>query len=234
MSSFGDKSPSTGFHTPSATSMDTERAGLPDHDIPPLPLSPEGSPEGPGSGGEDPVTVKESEESPGAFEMQPIEEFVNDNPVPELSAKQKSKSKKHPMPGTVEPVVLSTSITTTHVKDLHELCQTHARLRPVFDIEQKLPQEFYVTLKLIGHGETKEIPVEGAYPSKKHAKEAAAKLGIDYVHALPKGESPGLFADASKETENWVGLLTGISPSPFSNSRSGGWARLEAPRGNRS
>lgn len=121
-----------------------------------------------------------------------------------------------------EPVVISTSITTTHVKDLHELCQSHIRLTPFFVFEQRKPQEFSVVLKLVGPEGTKDIAVEGTYPSKRHAKEAASGHGIEYVKNLPRGESLKSISleTLEKEDENWVGLLSGEDfPFCFSISR---------------
>ncbi|RPA97538.1 hypothetical protein L873DRAFT_1741872 [Choiromyces venosus 120613-1] len=106
-----------------------------------------------------------------------------------------------------QPILLTTSITTTHAKDLHELCQSHVRLVPLFTFEQNKPQEFTVVLKLVGPVETKEIIVPGIFPSKRHAKEAAAELGINYVRDLPKDGSSRLFT-MEQEPENWVGLLS--------------------------
>ena len=113
-----------------------------------------------------------------------------------------------------EPILLTTSITTTYAKDLHELCQSHVRLAPIFAFEQNKPQEFTVVLKLVGPLETKEIAVDGIFPSKRHAKEAAAALGIEYVRDLPKDTSSRLFT-MEQEPENWVGLLSGIFTSPL-------------------
>lgn len=143
------------------------------------------------------------------FDFQSVGGFLDEN-----HDETDALNKEEPSPGEpeqhafLEPVIISTSITTTHVKDLHELCQSHVRLTPFFEFEQPKRQEFSVVLKLVGPEGTKEIAIEGTYPSKRHAKEAASGQGIEYVRNLPRGESLKLEIP-EKEDENWVGLLSG-------------------------
>lgn len=148
------------------------------------------------------------------FDFQPVEVFLGENSDETDALKKEEftssepKDEQHAFP---EPVIISTSITTTHVKDLHELCQTHIRLTPFFEFEQRRPQEFSVVLKLVGPEGTKEIAVEGIYPSKRHAKEAASGQGIEYVSNLLRNEGlkSTTLETLEKEEENWVGLLSG-------------------------
>lgn len=146
------------------------------------------------------------------YDFQSVEGFLGEN-HDETDALDKEEPKNE-QPAFPEPVVISTSITTTHVKDLHELCQSHIRLTPFFEFEQRKPQEFSVVLKLVGPEGTKEIAVEGTYPSKRHAKEAASGQGIEYVRNLPRNESLKSITleTLEKEDENWVGLLSGEDP----------------------
>ncbi|CAZ80042.1 unnamed protein product [Tuber melanosporum] len=132
---------------------------------------------------------------------------TNEAPPPKGKRKRRNnaESKETREPG--QPILLTTSITTTYAKDLYELCQSHVRLVPLFTFEQNKPQEFTVVLKLVGPLESKEIVVDGIFPSKRHAKEAAAALGIEYVRDLPKDGSSRLFT-MDQEPENWVGLLS--------------------------
>jgi len=140
---------------------------------------------------------------------------IDGAPPPKGKRKKRTNAESRETREPGEPILLTTSITTTYAKDLHELCQSHVRLAPIFTFEQNKPQEFTVVLKLAGPLETKEIPVEGIFPSKRHAKEAAAALGIEYVRDLPKDGSSRLFT-MEQEPENWVGLLSGIfTSSPF-------------------
>ncbi|KAL7276694.1 hypothetical protein RUND412_000311 [Rhizina undulata] len=92
---------------------------------------------------------------------------------------------------SMEPTFISSSIATTHVKDLYELCQSHVSLTPTFHFTatETTPQMFSVVLKLVGGEELKELRAEGLYSSKKHAKEAAAALAIDYVKSLPQNQT---------------------------------------------
>jgi len=138
---------------------------------------------------------------------------MDETPHPKGKRKKRTNAENRETREPVEPILLTTSITTTYAKDLHELCQSHVRLTPVFTFEQNKPQEFTVVLKLTGPLETREIAVDGIYPSKRHAKEAAALLGIEYVRDLPKDGSSRLFT-MEQEPENWVGLLSGIFTSP--------------------
>lgn len=159
-----------------------------------------------------PIFTKKEKHPPekiSDYDLQSVEEFLGEN-HDETDALDKEESKDE-QPAFPEPVVISTSITTTHVKDLHELCQSHIRLTPFFEFEQRKPQEFSVVLKLVGPEGTKEIAVEGAYPSKRHAKEAASGRGIEYVRNLPRNESLKSITleTLEKEDENWVGLLSG-------------------------
>lgn len=142
-----------------------------------------------------------------------VETYLTENPDVSDAPKEdpKPKGSEDEESNRAEPFVVSTSITTTHVKDLHELCQSHVRFTPVFDFEQRKPQEFSVVLKLLGPTETKEIRPGGVYPSKRHAKEAASGLGIEYVKSLPKG--PMTMETPEKNEENWVGLLSGEESS---------------------
>lgn len=156
--------------------------------------------------------------------FQSVDTYLAENPgendAPQKEEPSTPKTKDEP-PAPAEPVIISTSITTTHVKDLHELCQSHVRLTPLFEFQQRKPQEFSVILKLVGPEGIKEIAAEGIYPSKRHAKEAVSGLGIEYVRNLPKNE--GLksitLETLEKEQENWVALLSGEeSLSCFSTS----------------
>lgn len=165
-----------------------------------------------------PKKEKHPPEKISDYDFQSVEGFLDENhetdaPNKEESSPGEPKDEHHAFQ---EPVVISTSITTTHVKDLHELCQSHIRLTPFFVFEQRKPQEFSVVLKLVGPEGTKDIPVEGTYPSKRHAKEAASGHGIEYVKNLPRGESLKSISleTLEKEDENWVGLLSG-EDSPF-------------------
>lgn len=166
-----------------------------------------------------PIFTKKEKHPPekiSDYDFQSVEGFLGENhDETDALDKEESKDEQRAFP---EPVVISTSITTTHVKDLHELCQSHIRLTPFFEFEQRKPQEFSVVLKLVGPEGTKEIAIEGTYPSKRHAKEAASGRGIQYVRDLPRNESLKSITleTLEKEDENWVGLLSGEdSPSCF-------------------
>ncbi|CUS15150.1 unnamed protein product [Tuber aestivum] len=132
---------------------------------------------------------------------------TDEAPPPKGKRKKRNKEESREAKEPGQPILLTTSITTTYAKDLHELCQSRVRLTPMFTFQQSKPQEFTVVLKLAGPLETREIPIDGIFPSKRHAKEAAAALGIDYVNSLPKDGSSRLFT-MEQEPENWVGLLS--------------------------
>ncbi|RPB14236.1 hypothetical protein P167DRAFT_485045 [Morchella conica CCBAS932] len=120
----------------------------------------------------------------------------------------KSKKIKEEKLLVTEPVVISTSITTTHVKDLHELCQSQVRMSPSFEFKAELPLGFSATLRLVGPEGIKEFQAEGAYPSKKHAKEAVAGLGLEYLRSLPKNSKSMMNESPEKDDTNWVGKLS--------------------------
>lgn len=127
--------------------------------------------------------------------------------IPQKSPKSKKiKEEKHLV---TEPVVISTSITTTHVKDLHELCQSQVRMSPSFEFKAELPLGFSATLRLVGPERIREFQAEGAYPSKKHAKEAVAGLGLEYLRSLPKNSKSMMNESPEKDDTNWVGKLSG-------------------------
>jgi hypothetical protein len=137
--------------------------------------------------------------------------------------KNNRKNSKDGAPELTEPILLSTSITTHHVKDLNETLQSipyyNYGLRLEFDF---LPAqttngvggfnamcrlEFAKTKEVV-----KELQTEGCFPSKKHAKEAAAGLMRDYVKELPEElrDRPLVGKESvedDKDAENWIGLL---------------------------
>lgn len=172
-----------------------------------------------------PIIIKKEKHPPekaSDHDFQSVDKHLAENPDEADAIKKEIKEEpniqktKDEQPASAEPIVISTSITTTHVKDLHELCQSHVRLTPFFEFEQRKPQEFSVVLKLVGPEGTKEITVDGTYPSKRHAKEAVSGQGIEYLKNLPKSEGLKSIAleTLEKEQENWVALLSGEESSP--------------------
>jgi len=122
-----------------------------------------------------------------------------------------------------EPILLSTSITTHHVKDLNETLQS----MPYCNYGLKSGFEFLPAQTANGVGGfnavcrlecaktkevVKELQTEGCFPSKKHAKEAAAGLMGDYIKELPEEikSRPRVGKESvedDKDTENWIGRV---------------------------
>jgi hypothetical protein len=134
-------------------------------------------------------------------------------------------------PTKLEPIAISISITTQHVKDLHELLQSPRysayRLSCLFDFESAETANGLPGFTVLARLEckmtgviVKELASESCFPSKKHAKEFAAGLMLDYLREmpaefsqLPKGESSMSSArsDDPQESVNWVGKLQGAN-----------------------
>ncbi|KAF8539409.1 hypothetical protein BDD12DRAFT_99308 [Trichophaea hybrida] len=123
-----------------------------------------------------------------------------------------------------EPIALGHSITTTYIKDLIEILQTPKfssyNLKAVFETTDTETDHgvtgFTNTLKIkrITTGDVvKELKAEGCYPSKRHAKEATAGVGLNYVKELPEEITslPQVSGSSTSmdpmETEDWVGKL---------------------------
>jgi hypothetical protein len=139
-----------------------------------------------------------------------------------------------------EPIPVSASITTTYVKDLHELLQSseywNYNITPVFDYELVTTEKshgYQSVLKLECKNTNtlvREFRNEGSAPSKKHAKEEVAGMGYNWIFSKEGkeviGNLPTRNTDAvalngkghqqeTLETENWVGMLQGnIHPLP--------------------
>lgn len=161
--------------------------------------------------------IKKEQHPPEEFsdtDFIPADTYCELNPMEEAPQKSsKSKKIKEEKLLVTEPVVISTSITTTHVKDLHELCQSQVRMSPSFEFKAELPLGFSATLRLVGPEGIKEFQAEGAYPSKKHAKEAVAGLGLEYLRSLPKNSKSMMNESPEKDDTNWVGKLSGEKAS---------------------
>ncbi|KAA8894397.1 hypothetical protein FN846DRAFT_750322, partial [Sphaerosporella brunnea] len=127
-----------------------------------------------------------------------------------------------------EPIVISTSITTQYVKELHELLQS-ASYSPYSiasdwiytdaETENGLPG-FTVQVRLkskVNDAVIKEFAPDRCFPTKKLAKEVSAGVALEYlkelpdeVAQLPKAESSdagSMRSDDPQESVNWVGML---------------------------
>jgi hypothetical protein len=152
---------------------------------------------------------------------------LNKLALSDKKGKKESKSGSN-SPDLADPVVISTSITTQHNKDLHELLQSpqyHAyNLTAVFDFEAAETDHglkgFMVRMRLESKtaGVIKELSPERCFPSKKLAKEVAAGLALQYlkelpaeIAKLPRAESDvgSTRSDDPVESVNWVGMLQG-------------------------
>ena len=113
--------------------------------------------------------------------------------VAEPAPRKSSTKKKEPTAAAAEgePIVLSKSITTTNVADLHELLQSDryrkTGLTPDWEITGAQVAGFKATMKFVDKV-TKEVVEEllsdTRYPTKKQAKEATAGLGLEWVQNL--------------------------------------------------
>ncbi|KAI5785930.1 hypothetical protein EDC01DRAFT_597122, partial [Geopyxis carbonaria] len=119
------------------------------------------------------------------------------------------------------PVLLSKSITTNNVKEIHELLQSSkyssACLEVAFEYKQSSSPNipaFKAILKLQDrrtHEPVKEIETQQFYPSKKGAKEEAARLGVEFVNNLPE-ELSNRFSEVESNASDsvsseWIGKL---------------------------
>ena len=133
----------------------------------------------------------------------------------------------------LESFVISTSISTTHTKDLNELLTQEPyfaySLVTLFAYRDATTDHgvtgYSASLQLkcrINGAVVKVLDAADCFPSKKHAREAAAALGLDYLRsdpaelaALPTSPPETCFlATDPVETENWVGELQGLCPPP--------------------
>jgi len=166
--------------------------------------------------------------------LTPIGEFLSDLNGDGVNGKGKEKEGADTESTTdtdsqranlLDPIALSQSITTTYVKDLLELLQSRDfnvyNLKTVFQDEEMETENhlhgFTNTLKIVYNpteNVVKELKPHGCFPSKKHAKEAVAGLGIQYVKelpeeitSLPRTAGSSCVSVGPVETEDWVGLL---------------------------
>jgi hypothetical protein len=148
---------------------------------------------------------------------------VDDDPnLPEVELEEEYRNNPA-TPELTEPKLLSTTITTQHVVELHRTLQSmpysEYGLRVQFDfLTEKTTngaKEFNAVCKLVCANTkevVKELRTEGCFRTKKRAKEAAAALMGDYVEELPEEVQDTLRAgkesvEDEKDTENWVVLI---------------------------
>ena len=119
---------------------------------------------------------------------------------------------------------IATHITTTYVRDLHELIQLITPgsgpgcLLATFDVQQRRDSDgrelpsFWATLKIDGvQGVEQEWVDRGPYANKKLAKEGVAKMGLEWLKGYEKvrGRQP------------WQGGRGGRGPLSVTNALSG-------------
>lgn len=106
---------------------------------------------------------------------------------------------------------ITTHITTTYVRDLHELIQRitpgsgQGCLLATFNVQQRRDtngkelQSFWATLKIDGvQGVEKEWIDKGPYANKKLAKEGVAKTGLEWLKEYVKGWQGGRMSHGGK------------------------------------